>query len=401
MAAAAPHDAAKRRRVELNLAVRDAQTKVEACTKGGKELLALRLKLGEALCELGLFQLNTERNAPVAASTLSRAAQEQRKAMAKRMFKDVVLAVTLAGQAEAAAIEGDREAALKFRREELTVREDAQGKEHLDVAATLNAQAALLYGTGNTAAAIAAYERAIRIRRKESGDNHHTVAGELMNLANVLGQEGRFAESMARYEEALAVQQADGSGSTGEDVARTMSNMAKVRTAEKRIDEAVDLLGRAIAVQKKESGEKSHFGAVLVGNLGAVLRQAGRHDEAVSTYERAAELWKELTDGKDENPGTAEAHFMIGLTRFDQERFPPAQEHMRLAQRLFTACIGEKADRTQTIANFLRRFDILAEIRAEDEEAKRKEEAKAREAATVEEVGDEDGDEDGGAEAAA
>jgi len=133
--------------------------------------------------------------------------------------------------------------------------------------------------------------------------NDHT-GQPLIDEGLRLHRAGRLAEARASYEEALT--------SNCRDV-NALSLLGALAFEERRLEEALELFGRAVS-ERPELG-KCHF------HLGEVHRLSGNHEQAIEEYKKAAEL----------DPNSAASFDGVGIGLAALGRFEEATGYFRQA----------------------------------------------------------------------
>src|SRR5215831_18415949 len=116
------------------------------------------------------------------------------------------------------------EAAALFRRA-LAIHEQAQGPEHLDVAAALQGLGASLRQLGEFAQAKPLLERALAIRERVLGADHPAVAAMLQELGWLAFDRGDRSEAAGLFQRALAIRE-QAQGPEHLDVAAAFQGLA-------------------------------------------------------------------------------------------------------------------------------------------------------------------------------
>lgn len=144
------------------------------------------------------------------------------------------------------------------------------------------------------------------------GPTHPDYAHARMIEADALSALGRIAEAEARLREALAVHDIYEDGEDAEVVRpyrlSVLGRLGYLWSLGGRFAEAEAILREALAVAIEVFGADAPELADHYNTLGVCLRFAGRYEEALATYERAAAL-----RGGDEAQPAAHFHNLSGL----------------------------------------------------------------------------------------
>jgi tetratricopeptide (TPR) repeat protein len=109
--------------------------------------------------------------------------------------------------------------------------------------------------------------------------------------AMVLQSQGKLDDAMEMYGKALEIRKK----TLGEDhftVAVTYNNMAGVLQLQGKLDDAMEMYGKALEIRKKTLGEDHFTVAVTYNNMAIVLKSQGKLDDAIKLYRKALEIYK-------------------------------------------------------------------------------------------------------------
>lgn len=146
-------------------------------------------------------------------------------------------------------------------------------------------------------------ERAARILADAYGPDHSALAGVHFSRGSVFSEEQRWPEATAQLRAALRIRLV----TVGEDTNPTATvehDLARVLRAAggaKGHDEAIDLCRRSLATRRKLHSRGSDGVAATLESLAALLRDAGRVDEAAAAFEEALAVrrGRDADDGND------------------------------------------------------------------------------------------------------
>ena len=147
-------------------------------------------------------------------------------------------------------------------------------------------------------------------------------------LALILRKRGRIASAQTLYEQTLATRLAATSGPEPRpgfgpaDVARSLLSLADCHSAQGRDADARGQLQQALAMFRKNLGEKHRDTATCLNNLGSWYFSQGRHAEADQFLQQAFEIRAGVL-GKD-HPDTAQIHFQLANNFQAQGEFDDA-----------------------------------------------------------------------------
>jgi serine/threonine-protein kinase len=224
---------------------------------------------------------------------------------------------------------GRYEEAKAWHERALSIREQALGPDHPDVAMSLNDLAVVLRQMGRYEEAKALYERALSIWEKALGPDHPHVAMLLNNLANMLDDMGRYEEAKALYERALSIWEKS-LGPDHPDVAIALNNLANVLNNMHRYEEAKARIERALSIWEKALGPDHPDVAEALTNLGRILVHRGELDVAAGRLERALSIGEKALGESHRNLAAT----LLGLGELALARRAPAEAESVLERAL-------------------------------------------------------------------
>jgi len=126
----------------------------------------------------------------------------------------------------------------------------------------------------------------------------------------------------------------------GEGEAHYLNNLGNVMKIAGRLDEAIAAYDRAAEIYRKEYGEDDSSVAMVLGNSAIALNEHRRPNEAKPRLERALEIETEVY-GPD-HPRVGMTLTNLGLVLYALHRHPEALEHHTRARDIFAASWGEE-----------------------------------------------------------
>ena len=184
---------------------------------------------------------------------------------------------------------GDYPAALAVQERALAVREKLLGPDHPDVAQSLNNVALTLFDMGDYPRTLAAQQHALIIWEKTVGPNHPDVVASLSNVGMVLHQMGSYPQAKAASERALAIAEST-SGPDHPRVAYVLTNLARTLVRLGELDAALPRLDRALAIRERLRATSPEDVAEPLLGLGELHLARERPAEAAPPLERALAL---------------------------------------------------------------------------------------------------------------
>lgn len=184
----------------------------------------------------------------------------------------------------------------------LTMREEMQGTDHLDVAETMNYLAGTYLYQGMYTQAEDLFQQVLAIRERLQGPTHSDVAIELNNLALLYNKQGKYAQAEPLFLRALAIWE-QAPSMEHPDVARTLNNLALLYQDQHKFSQAEALYLRGLTIWEHLSDPAHPDLAVSLNNLAKLYARLGKYTQAESLFQRVLEI-REKTLGA-EHPAVA------------------------------------------------------------------------------------------------
>ncbi len=298
--------------------------------RAGKLIRRNKLGLAVALLVVGFA---------VAATVLWRQAVAQRAVAERAQTR----AETVSGFLEDLFESADPDAA---RGAELTVREALdQGREKLahELADTPEIRADLLatLGTvyqnlGLTDDARLLKEEALLTRRAVGLADRRALAVDLNNLGSLLYDLGDFGVAEVHFREALAMwERLDDAANT----ALALRNLAALESQRGSMDEALELYGRALEIDRELYGPDDPRTASSLYGLGARYRLAGEPARAEPLLRQALEIYSQSLGA--ENTKVASVESSLALVLHAQGRLAEARQYLERALATRRKLLGD------------------------------------------------------------
>ena len=200
---------------------------------------------------------------------------------------------------------GDLERASEVLAKAKKILEEALGHDHPQVARVLHNQGAVLYDQGKLEEALKAYDEALKIKRKLHEAPHPTVALTAANKGDALLQLGRYEQADASLREAIEQWEAS-VGPEHPDLALALTTLGRVRIAQKRPKDAVQLLERASKLRAPGASDRDLWEQDLA--LAQALHDAGTdHDRALKLARQAQSHVAKVPSASEEDRRTVAA----------------------------------------------------------------------------------------------
>jgi CHAT domain-containing protein len=186
---------------------------------------------------------------------------------------------------------GDYAEAIPLAELVLTLREQALGPDHPDVAQSAHNLASQHKELGAYAQAEPLYVRALRIYEKSLGPNHSSLVMTLNNLAELKVAQGAFQDAELLFERALRISEKS-NGAESADTGTVIANVASLHRELGQYVSAAALLNRAQLILQSTLGREHVAVAKFFNTLGALYQDQGLYDEAEYNYERARHIFE-------------------------------------------------------------------------------------------------------------
>ena len=187
------------------------------------------------------------------------------------------------------------EAELSYR-QSLSIREEALGPDHPDVAISLNNLGELYREQGRYQDAEPIFQRAIRIREKALGPDHPDTIISRNNLAEIRQVLGESTGSAKDHKPGRATSPSgqDATASYIQEMARRLVALARSG----RYEEAEGIAQALIAAYEERSGPDHIETVRFMDILGGLYMKQGKYDQAASIFRRSLAI-KAKTLGSD------------------------------------------------------------------------------------------------------
>ncbi|KAK1302643.1 hypothetical protein QJS10_CPB12g00959 [Acorus calamus] len=134
--------------------------------------------------------------------------------------------------------------------------------------------------------AVFSYQKALTVLKSARGDNHPSVASVFVRLADLYHKIGKLRESKSYCENALRIYSRPTPGTSAEDVAAGLTEIAAIYEAVNEPEEALKLLQKARGLLEDLPGQRSAE-AGIEAQMGVMLYMVGRYGEARDSFESA------------------------------------------------------------------------------------------------------------------
>lgn len=134
--------------------------------------------------------------------------------------------------------------------------------------------------------AVFSYQKALTVFKSAKGENHPAVASVFIRLADLYYKTGKLRESKSYCESALRIYTKPVPGTTTEEIAGGLTEIAGIFEAMNEPEEALKLLHKAKRLLDDVPGQQSTV-AGIEAQMGVMFYMVGRFGEARSSFESA------------------------------------------------------------------------------------------------------------------
>ncbi|KAI3503435.1 hypothetical protein L1887_31876 [Cichorium endivia] len=134
--------------------------------------------------------------------------------------------------------------------------------------------------------AIFSYQKALNLFKSAKGDNHPSVASVFVRLADVNNKIGKLRESKSYCENALRIYVKPVAGIPREEIATGLIEVSAIYESMNEIDQAINLLKKALKVYGKAVGQLSTV-AGIEAQIGVLYYMTGRYLESYGCLKAA------------------------------------------------------------------------------------------------------------------
>jgi eukaryotic-like serine/threonine-protein kinase len=191
--------------------------------------------------------------------------------------------LTLAGKFKEAATTLERSLALL---------EKTVGPDHIETGNALAALSDVYARLGDTERSLAFAQRAYDVHVRTLGKRHPETAKSLFSIAMALEDTAKYDEAAAKLEDVISTLEA-ALGKDHIDLGNALDELGIVRRKQHRLDDALALHRRALAIRESKLGDHTET-AVSLDNVGIVLGMLGRHAEALPYHQRALAITEQV-----------------------------------------------------------------------------------------------------------
>ncbi len=189
--------------------------------------------------------------------------------------------------------QGKWEEATRLAERAVSLREDALGKEHEDVAAALNRLGTLANLTGNAARAIEIHRRAMAIQERLHGAKSAPVAAAAHSIALIHISVSDYVAAEPLLQQALTILEAAGDENRGR-LAQISDTLGGLYLRMGDFKKAEPFFLRGLELREKVFGPEQLIVAYSANNLGLLYDQMSAPEKARTFYQRSLGIKEKL-----------------------------------------------------------------------------------------------------------
>jgi len=296
------------------------------------------------------------------AASLYHEALEMRRATLGEKHEDV--ARTMHHLAACLRQRGKFEQAEQLYSEALAMRLELLPADHPDIANTRNSLALCLRDIGKLHEAEALYRDLLPHVAALFSEQDYRYASVLHNLGVCLLRQGELDEAQHALQRALAIKRQWWAEEAHPQIARTQTQLARLKMMRGELDVAEQMLNETIAIQRQAYADAHTDLATSLSVLGQVQLHKQRYDAAEDLLREALAIREEkLIAG---HPLIAITHSYLGEALVDHGKDDAAERHLQSAYEQLTAYAQHDQ---RALKRTLRALIVLYERRGEAETA--------------------------------
>lgn len=209
---------------------------------------------------------------------------------------DVATVLNNIGRIHVQLDEFDR--ALGYYEDALRIRRAVLGADSLDYAATAFNAGQSLHQRGDLDRAAELYREFLRVALARFGRSHRDVAVVLSGIAQIHQEKGEHDEALELYEASLCAGRA-ALGENHSEIAMLLNRMGNFHFERERLEDALRCYRRGLRIERAVLPPDHPNIVVTLSNLGEIHRQRSEWDEAARMYGDCLDILRTKHDGAD------------------------------------------------------------------------------------------------------
>ena len=201
-------------------------------------------------------------------------------------------------------------------------------------ATTLYNLAQAVIGQGRWRESAPLLEESVELGQASLGPADPRTLASLNTLGRVYMVTGEFERSSAVLVRALSLEREKFPETIV--LAQTLGSLASLRTREEKLDEALTLADEALSVAIRAAGDNAADTATMYAIVATVHQRAGRPERAIPLFRKAHAIYDRTIPPQD--PRYSSLLTSEGLVQIDERHFADAENELRRATDLLSAC---------------------------------------------------------------
>ena len=236
----------------------------------------------------------------------------------------------------------------------LTIREQIQGSDHLDVAENLNLLVDIYYALGKYEQMKPLIERAVEIQEFKLGPLHPDLAESLNNLGSFYKTQGQDEQAEPFLLRSLAIREQT-LGPDHPELISVLMNLAAVYRDQGKYEQAAPLFQRALDTSEKALGQEHPQLAIVLSNFGGLYNEQRKYDLAEPLFRRALTIKEKLLGPA--HPLVALDLNNLAMICFAQENYEAAEVLLLRTLSIHEQTLGrEHPDTARTFKNLAKLY---------------------------------------------
>ena len=246
--------------------------------------------------------------------------------------------------------QGNYEAALKYYRKAMYIREKVLGEKHPSTAIIYNNLALLYQDQGNYEEALTYYQKALNIQEKVLKENHPDTGVTYHNLALLYQAQGKYEEALKYSLKDLNICE-EVFGKKSSETGAAYDGLAGVYKDQGNYEEAMECFLKAKDIYEKVLGEEHPFTASTYNKLAGLYQTQENYVDALKYYRKA--MWIRIKVFGKEHPSTATTYNNLAAVYQSQKKYEEALKYYRMAMVINEQVLGKEHPSTAATYNNL------------------------------------------------
>ncbi|XP_013402210.1 uncharacterized protein LOC106167867 [Lingula anatina] len=195
----------------------------------------------------------------------------------------------------------------------------------------------------NADGAVSFLRQALAMNEKMLGENHEQTANMILSLAGALSIQGKYKDALSTCQRALRIFEQVSDQCL--NMALTLCCMGEQMRKLDNTEGAVYFLRKALAMNEKMLGENDEQTANTILCLGFALSAQGKHEDALSTFQRALRIFEQMSS-ESVNTRTAITLNCMADEMIELDNADGAIDVVKKALAIMEKTVGENHEQT-------------------------------------------------------